>query len=106
MRTFELIKDYFRILGITSSQSTRKDLLKVQNAAFFLIMAMYLSLTAAFAYYETSSYEEYADSFYATSSAFICLYSYGVLFLELPKLYRFIGTLERIINESNYVIEL
>lgn len=101
MQTFDLIKHYFRILGITSSQSTWKDLFKIKNAVFFLVMVMYLSLTVAFAYYETNSYEEYADSFYATTSAFICLYSYGLLFLELPELYRFFDTLEKTITESN-----
>lgn len=100
MKTFDSIKNYFKILGIISRQSTRKDLLNIQNVAFFIVIAMDLLSSIAFGYYEANSFEEYVDSFYATSSAFVCFYSYGVLFWEMPKLYRFINALEATINKS------
>lgn len=103
MKTFDTIKHFFNISGITSSQSTRKDLLKIRNVVFFVILGLDIISAGLFGYYEANSFEEYVDSFFATSSAFICFYSFGVLFWETPKLYRFTEALEIAINKSKTI---
>lgn len=103
MKIFDSIKHYFEILGFISTQSTRKDLINIQNFIFFLVIGMYLTLTTVFAYHEANSFEQYIDSFYAISSALICLEIYGICFWEMPKLYRFIDALESTINESKMI---
>lgn len=100
MKNFDFIKNYFEVLGITSRQSTRKDLLKRQNIVFFIIIGMNVLSSTAFGYYEANSFEEYVDSFYVTSSVFICFSAFGILLWDVPKLYRFINALESTINIS------
>lgn len=103
MKTFDSIKQHFVILGFTSSQSTRKDLLKLQNILFFFFLGVYLILTTVFAYYEAHSFEQYVDSLYAISSALVCIDVFGICFWEMPNLYRFMNSLECTINESKTI---
>lgn len=103
MKSFDSIKQYSKISGVTSSQPTRKDLLKVQNLIFFVVQGMNLISASVFGYYEANSFEQYVDAFYAFSSAFICVYCFGVLFWEIPKLYRFINALESTIGKSKSI---
>lgn len=103
MKTFESINQYFDILGFTSSQSTRKDLLKIQNLTCFLILCTDFLSTSLFCYFEAHSFEQYVDSFYAISSSFICISTNGILFSELPQLYRFVKNLERTISKSKSI---
>lgn len=103
MKTFDTIRHYFEISGITSSQSSRKDLLKFRNLLFFLVLGLDLISTGVFGYSEANSFEEYVDAFFAFSSAFICIYSYGIIFWEIPKLYRFINDLESAVNKSEII---
>lgn len=100
MKTFDSIKNFFAILGFDSSQSTRKDLLKIETVLPIIFIGIDIILTIVSVHYEASNFEEYVNSIYLLSSLILSFFIFTTLLWQMPTHYKFITTLENTLKKS------
>lgn len=100
MKTFGSIRNCFAVLGFNSPQSTRKDLIKIENILCMQLFGIEIILISVYIHQEASNFEEYIDCVYLFSSLIIAFFSFAILMLEIPRHYEFINLLENTITES------
>lgn len=100
METFDDIKKYFALLGITSHESTRK---KVFNAIIVLIFITHgIDLILSFVYISkvADNFGEYVDAFFRITSLIACIIFLATIVWDLPQLHKFVCNLENYISKS------
>lgn len=106
MKTIHSIKNCFTIVGFNSAQSTRKDLLKIENILSMQLISIDIILICIYVYYEANNFEEYVDAIFLLSTSCIALFAFLSFFWQMPELYRFINNLEVTITKSECVLFL
>lgn len=101
MRAFECVENYFRIIGIDLQQSQQKYPFNVKIVLILFIFVCGIISNVVFLFSETQTFQEFNGSLYEISSAFVVATSFSIFTWNMPKLFRFINSLEAIVNKSN-----
>lgn len=100
MRTFECVESYFGIVGLNLHQSHQKYPFNVKIVLILFIFVCGIVSNVVFLFSETKTFKEFNGSLYEISSAFVVATSFAILTWNMLKLFRFIGSLEAIVNKS------
>lgn len=102
MKIFQVLQQNFAILGIDSSQSSRKNPL---NAKIFISLFMYgifIVLSVFYILNEANNFEEYTTGIYSTASIVLTNICYVIITCTMANCFKFIDFLEITLNESEY----
>lgn len=101
MKTFNDIKKYFAIFGITSPQSARMQLLNARIFFTFFIHGLEVFQSGAYIYRITDvAFAEYVDTYFRITVVITLGMFFATVVWNMPELYRFIDGLEKLITES------
>lgn len=100
MRTFECVEAFFRIIGLSLHQSQQKYPFNVKIVLILFIFVGGIISNVVFLFSETKTFQEFNGSLFEISSLFVVATSFWILTLNMRKLFRFIGSLETIVNKS------
>lgn len=100
MKTFDVVKSYFRTSGINSYQSTQWHLFNTKNVLFILMLGINLASTCFYSLQEAKKFEDYVDSYFWITTTFAHGLTFVIIIWKLPPLYRFFMDLENIIKNS------
>lgn len=100
MRAFECCENYFRIIGMDLHQSQQKSPFNVKIVLILFIFVCGIFSNVVFLFSETKTFQEFNGSLYELSSAFVVATSFSIFTWHMLKLFRFISSLEAIVNKS------
>lgn len=99
MEIFRGIKSYFAMAGINLNQKTCVHLLNLRNITVSIGFSVAGIMCAKFQFYEASTFDEYANSFYLMSTGGLTVFCFMVLMWKRTKLFEFIKSIEHLIDE-------
>lgn len=100
MRAFECCESYFRIIGMDLHQSQQKSPFNVKIVLILFIFVCGIFSNVVFLFSETKTFQEFNGSLYELSSAFVVATSFSIFTWHMLKLFRFISSLEAVVNKS------
>lgn len=102
MRSFQKIQRILKTFGLTPNQSKTNEKLVMM----WLILSLGTIAGVAFLAFEAKTFQEYTDGIYTTSAGIVITALFTTLIFKKEKLFKLIDSFEKIITESELVLEL
>lgn len=100
MKSFELVRRYFSVLGISSLQRNQKSPFNTKNV-FVLFQFILGELSSClFILLEAQTFEEYANAFGMVLTLTIASFDFFICIWKSQQLFKFMKNFERMIEKS------
>lgn len=95
---FQETQKYLKILGINSVQSTHKLPFNTRSLMILFLCSFFIVSSILYLFYVPNSFEEYIESINISSTAIVNTIFLLVFLWKIPKLFKFLKSLENIIQ--------
>lgn len=102
MEIFKSIQKNFAILGIDRNQLTKKHNTNVKNLLSLFLHSFFTIANLFYLARIAINFRDYADGIFATSAVVVCGVSMVIIVWTMPKWFKLIDNLEKVINYSEY----
>lgn len=100
MKLFKAILVYFAMMGIKPSQKCRKYSFNAASVVMFITLVQFCVGTAASILYDSESFKELANSFYAGSASLSAILNLITIIFNASKFFKLIEKYENTIQTS------
>lgn len=100
MKIFKCVENDFQIIGLSSHQSRLNYPFNVEILVILCVSVCGIISDIVYLFSETKTFEEFNGSLYEISSALVVAVSYLIFTRNMLNLFRFINSLEAIVQKS------
>lgn len=99
IKLFQILQKPFAILGISDPQKSQRHQFNARNFVCLLFLGLYTILTGLFFLVEAETFEEYADSFYASFSMATIFFTCSSTMSDVVEIYELTSGFEALIQK-------
>lgn len=102
MKLFQSVQKFYETMGIFPSQHIQRYRYNLRNAFFLISASLMFISTTGYLLFETATFLERAESFYAAITVANCVVYFIVQFTKREETFALIGLFEEFINKRMY----
>lgn len=102
MKTFQVMRKSFAIMGIGEKQSQQKYLINVRNMITLFMLSGAATLNCFHLYYEAKTFNDYAIGIYTGLSLIVAAILFAVIINDMRQVVKCLINIEILVNESKF----